>query len=182
MPALSTIAPRGSEEFFEEFLRINHGIYGGRFQLQFSLHTTDSAQRDRLIPARKMDFGWIASYGKRFFIPGTRRVTLNFALAEGSEIDRDVLLQYFDPEIFLVKVTPVNPTITAGANGIASAVTEECIPEQVRRIEDAGYQVIISIGELEENRIGSNCGMLLRRFLSSRSSTDRSYSYELEAL
>ena len=89
MPALSTIAPRGSEEFFEELLRINHEIYGGRFQLQFSLHTTDATLRDRLIPAKKMDFRWIADYGRRFFVPGGRKVTLNFALAEGALLAGD---------------------------------------------------------------------------------------------
>jgi len=182
MPAVSTIAPWGSEDFFEELLKINHEIYRGRFQLQFSLHTTDAVLRDRLIPARKMDFRWIENYGKRFFIPGGRKVTLNFALAEGASVDTDVLLQYFDPDIFLIKVTPVNPTITAVVNGVVSAVTDGCVPEQVRRIESKGYQVILSIGELEENRIGSNCGMLLRRFLSSCNSIDKSYSYELEAL
>jgi len=182
MPAVSTIAPQGSEDFFEELLEINHEIYRGRFQLQFSLHTTDAALRDRLIPAKKMDFRWIANYGKRFFIPGGRKVTLNFALAEGAKIDTKVLIEHFDPEVFLIKVTPVNPTITASVNGVVSAVTQGYKPELVKRIESEGYQVILSIGELEENRIGSNCGMLLRRFLSSRESFTKSYSYELEVL
>ncbi|HSG28650.1 MAG TPA: hypothetical protein VLA34_09235, partial [Candidatus Krumholzibacterium sp.] len=51
VPCISSIAPRGSEDFFESLLNIRERLYPDRFQLQFSIHTTDPAKRDWLMPA-----------------------------------------------------------------------------------------------------------------------------------
>jgi len=162
LPSLSTIAPAGAEPFFRRLLEIKERRYGnGRFQLQFSLHSTDPAARARLVPARCLDFAWMGRYGARFHGPGDQRVTLNFAAAEGVPVDPERLLPFFDPRHFLVKLTPVNPTFRGRAAGMKSAI-DPFRPGSarglVRRFEDAGYEVILSIGEVEENRIGSNCG------------------------
>jgi len=180
MPALSTIAPAGREAFFERLLEIGRGLYGGRFQLQFSLHTTDTDRRDWLMPPRKWDFGTIAAYGERFFVEGGRKVTLNFALAGGMPLDAAVLYRDFDPAKFLVKITPVNPTCEAGRSGVTSSVTPGVEPEDVTApLREAGYEVIVSIGELEENHIGSNCGQYIRRYLDEGSGFSPAYNYDL---
>ena len=46
----------------------------------------------------------------------------------------------------------------------------------------AGYQVILSIGELEENLIGSNCGQYIRRHLSAKKNIENGYTYEVQPL
>ena len=84
MPAVSTIAPEGTDEFFEGLLEIKRELYQGRFQLQFSIHTTDLKLRDWLMPVRKWDFERIAGFGEEFFEMGDRKVALNFALADGT--------------------------------------------------------------------------------------------------
>ncbi len=87
----------------------------------------------------------------------------NFALAENMPVDPGALLAHFSPQLFLIKITPVNPTHRAALNGIVTHVT----PGRGRRGRDdlkkAGYDVILSIGELEENLIGSNCGQFVTR-------------------
>ena len=52
----------------------------------------------------------------------------------------------------------------------------------VSRLKDAGYDVIISIGNLEENKIGSNCGQFIRKYTMEGVSdlTQGSYSYVTE--
>ena len=83
MPSISTVAPHGSEAFFERLLEIKNRYYaGGNFQFQFSIHTTDLALRDALVPVRKWDFEKMAEYGRRFYRAGDRKITLNFALAK----------------------------------------------------------------------------------------------------
>ena len=125
MPCISTIAPAGREAFFERLLELKQALYGGgRFQLQFSIHTTDPALRDTLIPVRKWDLAAIASYGDAFFAPGDRKITLNAALPENAPLDADVLAGYFDPRRFLIKITPVNPTYQARHNGLRSYLAE----------------------------------------------------------
>jgi 23S rRNA (adenine2503-C2)-methyltransferase len=181
MPALSTIAPAGREKFFDRLLDIGRGIYKGRFQLQFSLHTTDAEKRDWLLPPKKWDFPAIARYGERFFVDGGRKITLNFALAEGMPLDAAILFSHFDPDKFLVKLTPVNPTCEADRSGVRSSIIHGIEPESVTTpLRDVGYEVLVSIGELEENHIGSNCGQFIKRYLDGGADFKAGYNYELE--
>lgn len=186
MPSLSTIAPHGTDPFFERLLSIKQEKYrGGKFQFQFSLHTTDEELRDDIIPVRKWDFSRLASYGERFYQPGDRKITLNFALASGMPLEPAELFRYFDPDRYLVKITPLNPTHNANKNGLNSFINLQDTDgggtdETVHRLEQAGYQVIISIGEMEENAIGSNCGQYVLRHLQSQELIQDAYSYDLQ--
>lgn len=180
MPALSSIAPAGREAFFERLLDIERKLYKGRFQLQFSLHTTDTEKRDWLLPPKKWDFPTIAKYGERFHVDGGRKITLNFALAEGMPLDAAVLFSHFDPDKFLVKLTPVNPTCEADRSGVRSSIVQGIEPENVTTpLRDAGYEVLVSIGELEENHIGSNCGQFIKSYLDSGADFKAGYNYTL---
>ena len=179
-PSLSTVAPAGRDDFFQELLRIKNRLYGPRFQLQFSIHSTDPSQRDGLVPVEKWSLGEIAGYGKSFFRKGERKVTLNFALAKGVEVDAQALNTVFDKDSFLVKITPVNPTYQALRNGIASYIEggdDSCgVAGELRAL---GYEVIVSIGELEENHIGSNCGQHMTHYLEAKSGLKDSYTYPI---
>jgi len=176
IPSFSTVAPAGTEAFFERLLDVKNRLYGPRFQMQFSIHTTDGELRDRLIPVKKWPFEKIAAYGTRFVEGDGRKVTLNFALGDGMPVDPRALLSFFPREAFLVKMTPVNPTHAAARNGIAS--TDRFLEETAARLRDAGYEVLVSIGEPEENRIGSNCGMYINLFRGQKAS-EAGYTYEL---
>ena len=183
LPSLSTIAPHGTDEFFERLISIKNDVYPqGRFQFQFSIHTTDPARRDELIPVKKWDFQKIADYGERYYRPGDRKVTLNFALAEDSPVDAAVLLSFFDPEVFLIKVTPLNPTYQAVATGLKSYLDPgkglEHYPA-LQAIEEAGYRLILSIGEQEENLIGSNCGQYVQKHLLESGGLKAGYTYQV---
>lgn len=169
IPSVSTVAPKGTDAFFRELPAIKDRCYGnGNFQMQFSIHTTDIAARDRLIPVDKWDFAAVADYGREFYKNGDRKVTLNFALSRDSALSIDVMRRFFDPEIFVIKLTPVNPTINAIKNNIVNAVADEDRGNElpgVNALRAAGFEVIVSIGELEENKIGSNCGQYVKSFL-----------------
>ena len=180
IPSVSTIAPAGCGEFILKLKDIKDRKYAGRFQLQFSIHTTDREQRDKLIPVRKLSFPEIAKLGDQFKSAGDKKISLNFALAEGNIVDPAVLKEHFDPRNYLVKLTPVNPTISAGKNKIRSlAMLGEKLQEIINGLETAGYETILSIGESEENRIGSNCGQVLKTYLDSGTISKDSYSYDL---
>jgi 23S rRNA (adenine2503-C2)-methyltransferase len=184
MPSLSTVAPHGTEEFFERLLEIKYEKYpGGHFQFQFSLHTTDDSLRDQIIPVKKWGFEQMAEYGERFYKQGDRKITLNFALARGMPVDERVLLKHFSPEKFLIKVTPLNPTYRAIENQLSSYINTQHVGESyeiIQNLQDAGYQVIVSIGEQEENRIGSNCGQYIRRHLLSSKKIEDGYTYAIQ--
>lgn len=184
MPSVSTIAPHGTDAFFERLIEVKNKVYPqGGFQFQFSIHTTDQSLRDELIPVKKWDFQKIATFGERYYRPGDRKITLNFALAEKSPVEPAILLQYFDPDRFLIKITPLNPTYQAESTGLRSYVDPNKDPESypiLDEIKQAGYQVILSVGEREENRIGSNCGQYVQKHLMEQGELDAGYTYEVE--
>jgi 23S rRNA (adenine2503-C2)-methyltransferase len=181
MPTLSTIAPKGREPFFEKLLDIKNRLYGPKFQLQFSIHTTDTELRDRIIPVKKWTFDEIARYGARFHETGERKITLNFALATGTEVNPDVLLQHFNPELFFIKITPVNPTYRAVEHGITSLIHSQSDQyDVIDNLKEAGYEVLLSIGEWKENQIGSNCGQYITHFLKQNQSVENGYTLPLE--
>jgi 23S rRNA (adenine2503-C2)-methyltransferase len=183
MPSISTVAPAGTERFFNKLLEIKQENYSdGYFQFQVSLHTTDADLRDRFIPVKKWSFAQIGEYGERFYSPGDRKLTLNFALAHGMPVDPEVLLTYFDPQKFLIKITPLNPTYRARENDLVSYIDPLSAVEKyeiIQALQDSGYQVILSIGETEENLIGSNCGQYLRRHLMAEAPIEDGYTYQV---
>jgi len=184
MPSISTVAPHSATIFFRRLLNIKHERYtSGRFQLQFSLHTTDDKLRDKIIPVRKWSFGEMAEYGERFYSPGDRKITLNFALAQGMSVEPSILLRYFSPDKFLIKITPLNPTHRARKNNMSSYIrplrgqTDCNIATALRK---AGYEVLVSIGEMEESYIGSNCGQYLLRHLAAYTLMSDAYTYDIQ--
>jgi 23S rRNA (adenine2503-C2)-methyltransferase len=186
MPSISTIAPHGTDAFFDQLIDVKNRHYaGGRFQFQFSIHTTDPTLRNQLIPVRKWTFERMTAYGKRFLRPGDRKITLNFALAERMPVEPDVLLHYFDPESYLIKITPINPTCQAVRNGLASYLDPnqpENRSDVAEGLTKAGYEVIVSIGEVKENQIGSNCGQYVLKYLKSQEDVKDGYTYQVQSL
>jgi 23S rRNA (adenine2503-C2)-methyltransferase len=163
IPSISTVAPASTQQWFEDLLQVKKRLYpGGRFQMQFSLHSSDEKARRRLVPVKCWSFADIAEYGRRFYEPGDRKITLNFAAALGEPLDPKALREYFDPERFVIKLTPINPTLAAAGSGLVSLL-DPCDPvgaqAVVKQFEAAGFQTILSFGEERENEIGSNCGM-----------------------
>lgn len=164
-PSISTVAPKGREEFFKRLIDIKNRHYqGGKFQFQFSLHSTNQEERDELIPLPKWCFSEMNEFGKKFHRPGDKKITLNFALMRDVTVDPAVIARYFDSEIFLIKLTPLNPTGRARENSLASAIDPHdstSAKAVMDGFQEHGFEVLLSIGEVEENDIGSNCGQFI---------------------
>ncbi|KAF0125437.1 MAG: 23S rRNA (adenine2503-C2)-methyltransferase [Elusimicrobia bacterium] len=175
MPSLSTVAPAApaAAEFMEKLIAVKDRHYsGGKFQLQFSLHATEAADRRELVPVPVWDLAAIAAYGRRFVKPGDRKITLNFALPEGAALGTGTIREFFDPSLFLVKVTPVNPTWRAGLTGTAY-VWNEVPPElasAAAALEGAGFDVILSPSAPEEIEAATSCGQLWAAAMKERAS------------
>ncbi len=179
MPCISTIAPKGSEKFLEELIEIKNQLYlNGNFQLQFSIHSTNEDERKKWMSSNIWSLEKIANYGDLWFKEGDRKITLNFAVAADSEIDPDIILEFFDPAKYWIKLTPVNPTNRALHNKLQSGITEEnseFIPllEEFRK---RGFEASISIGEWEENEIGSNCGQFATKYQDNEVTIRENYT------
>ncbi len=175
IPCVATTAPAAARGWFEELLMLRRGLYAGReFQLQLSINSTDERNRDRLMPVPKFSLEELGKYARCFHegMPG-RKVALNFALTEGIAVDAGTIARHFDPTCCCVKVTPLNPTLRSAQSGLRTALPPEA-PERAHTLCEAltaaGFDAIVSIGDVRENAIGSNCGMAVRR-ISARSGT-----------
>ena len=163
--SVSTVAPLSPavEPWFEELLRVKDACFPrGRFQLQFSLHAIDEDRRREIVPIRKWSLERVAEYGRAFVRPGDRKVTLNFAPGPGEDLDADGIARFFDPRHFLVKVTPVNPTLAARRSGRTFVWTEapEPVSAAAARLQGLGYEVIVSPSLPEELSSETSCGQL----------------------
>jgi 23S rRNA (adenine2503-C2)-methyltransferase len=81
-------------------------------------------------------------------------------------------------------MTPLNPTYRAREHGLASYIEPTADGrryEKVEALRTAGYEVIVSIGESEENQIGSNCGQYLQRHVAEVHKIDGGYTYDVQS-
>ncbi len=168
IPCVATVGPADRRRWFSTLLGLRD--YFRDFQLQFSINSTDPAQRDRLMPYPKMDWRELALIGRSFYRPGLRKPALNFAVCGEWELDAAKLARWFDPRWFAVKLTPLNPTAAASDNGLPDA---GCAPAagilleaKAGELSRRGFDVIVSVGDPAENEIGSNCGQAVWRHLA----------------
>ncbi len=163
MPCLATTAPSSAEAFFEELLDIKRLSYSNKtFQLQLSVNSTSEEERDRLMPVKKWSLEELAGYGTKFYRDGDRKISLNFALMEGVTLDASRIKSIFDPRAFCIKATPLNPNYSVAASGHKDAFGSFTGKNFVEELSDSGFEVILSVGDLRENKIGSNCGQAVR--------------------
>ncbi len=165
IPCIATIVPAYREAWFDRLSNLRDLFHD--FQLQFSVNSTDDSTRDKLMPYPKMPWEWLAEYGKHFYRGGRRKVCLNFALTTDVPVAPDRVRQTFDPDYFAIKLTPLNPTVTGRENGMKPTETmsaaEYMLRAKAEEFRALGFDVVQSIGNMEENVIGSNCGQAVRR-------------------
>ncbi|MCF2140627.1 MAG: radical SAM protein [Candidatus Lokiarchaeota archaeon] len=179
IPCISTVAPVKASNFFKELLKIKQEYYrNGHFQLQFSIHSTNQKERRSIIPIPIWTFDEISHYGNIWHEAGDRKITLNFAVGEGVELNPENLIPYFDPEKFLIKITPINPTNQAKQNKLNSKITSDMLNNQIicDSFRKLGYETILSIGEWEENQIGSNCGQYATKIIHGEVKLKENYT------
>lgn len=180
VPSISTVAPNGTDAFFDKLMETKKAQYRSTFQLQFSIHTTDPQKRNWLIPIKTWSFGRIAKYGERFYDEGGKKITLNFVLSDELPFDANMLSKYFSPAYFIIKLSPLNPTFNARKNQMHSAIHKRQRPEAMDILTALGYEVILNIGEWEENKIGSNCGQYVSTLNRELNSISNAYTYPLQ--
>ena len=49
----------------------------------------------------------------------------------------------------------------------------------INQLKGVGYEVILSVGILKENEIGSNCGQHIENFLKQNTTLKNAYNYEI---
>jgi 23S rRNA (adenine2503-C2)-methyltransferase len=161
-PVVSTMMPRHNEwlkTFIHTWMRLKNRVYRGNAGLQISINSTDDLERAQQFNRNACSLPEIADI-MRGIVPVGRKITLNFAVA-GYTVNPSVLLRYFPPEWYIIKLTPMHKTKTALEKGIQTSgdYTE---PEPYIKLEeqfkDAGYDVLVFIASRDEDEGRITCG------------------------
>jgi 23S rRNA (adenine2503-C2)-methyltransferase len=166
-PVVSTMMPKRNEwlqTFIHSWMLIKNQIYEGNAGLQLSINSTSEDERNHMFRFNQLPLADIASIMKGQ-VPVGRKITLNFAVAK-YEIDPSVLLRYFDPAHYIVKLTPMHRTQVALKNGIATEgdyTTYEPYKAHEKALKKAGYDVLVFIASREEDEGLITCGNAILR-------------------
>ena len=161
-PVVSTMMPARNEwlkVFIHTWMRLKNRVYNGEAGLQLSINSTNPQERERMFRNNACSLDHIARIMDGI-IPVGRKITLNFAVA-GYEIDPVVLKHYFDPALYVIKLTPMHKTETALAHGIeTSGDYTDFYPylKHEEALRSAGYDVLTFIASVEEDLGRITCG------------------------
>ncbi|MHC4644183.1 MAG: Fe-S-oxidoreductase [Planctomycetota bacterium] len=161
-PVVSTMMPRQNQwlrTFIHTWMRIKNRLYHGEAGLQLSINSTSPVERGQMLGDRAYSLPGIAKIMDGI-VPVGRKITLNFAVA-GYEIEPTVLLEYFDPENYIIKLTPMHKTATAEAKGIRTEgdyCTLHPYQEHEEQLKAAGYEVLVFVASDAEDMSRITCG------------------------
>lgn len=161
-PVVSTMMPKRNEwlkTFIHTWMRMKNRLLQGEAGLQISVNSTSETERATMFSGNCHTLEGIARIMEGI-IPAGRKITLNFALA-GYEIDPAKLLNYFDPDNYIIKLTPMHKTAQALSNGIETAgdyTTFTPYREDEERLKAAGYDVLVFIASEYEDLGRITCG------------------------
>ena len=161
-PVVSTMMPRLNtklNEFIHDWMDCKNELMGGEAGLQLSINSTNEIERSNMFSGSSMTLKEISNIMKDI-VPKGRKITLNFALA-GYEINPDILLNYFNPSHYIIKLTPMHKTLEALKNGIETIgdyTSYHPYREDEERLKAAGYDVLVFIASVEEDLGRITCG------------------------
>lgn len=163
-PVVSTMLPKHNcnlYDFIHKWVRVKNTDYNGNAGLQFSINSTDDAQREYLFSGNALPLEDIAELADTLETPRGRKYTLNFALADDSIIDGKVLASMFDPSKFMCKITPLHRTNSCEANHIQTSGGYDSFVPYKKVEEDLkanGFDVIVFVPSYDEDNGLITCG------------------------
>lgn len=165
-PVVSTMMPRynfGLTQFLQTWCTIKNDVLMGEGGLQLSINSTNETERCWMFSNNQLSMSFLKDIIKRLPNPIGRKYTLNFAIAEW-EIDPEVLVDIFNPEYWICKLTPMHKTATAEKHGIKTEGDyTQYYPYQAHEeaLIDAGYDVLVFIASEYEDLGRITCGNAL---------------------
>jgi 23S rRNA (adenine2503-C2)-methyltransferase len=179
-PVISTMMPKNNIKlynFLSEWIKFKNE--DGDAGLQLSINTTDEETRNKLTPnslslPEISEIMYRILLNEKNFLKG-RKITLNFAITKDYKIDVERLLLYFNPNLFLVKITPIHETYTSKKNNIYTPNgynSYNFYREIEEKLKKFGFDVIVFIPSEVEDKSRITCGNAI---LSLNKEEEREY-------
>ena len=151
-------------EFIQTWCAIKNEGYGGEAGLQFSINSTDDAQREDQFSGMSLSLKEISELANDLPMPVGRKYTLNFAVTSKTILDPKRLSELFDKEKFIVKITPIHETNSAVRNGfdVTTSYTDYDVYRKFENpLVEEGWDVIVFVPSREEDSDRITCGNAL---------------------
>lgn len=163
-PVLTTSLPRKLSRLQDKILdwcRIKNEVYNGQAGFQFSINSTDELQRSEMFGDQQLHLTDFAEIAQHMPPPVSRKYCLNFALSSDFMVEAERLAWLFDPDKFMVKITPIHNDAACKANGIETAGGYESFAPYAKAEEDlkrAGFDVLVFVPSIDEEQGLVTCG------------------------
>lgn len=166
-PVLTTSLPRklkSLEDRLQEWCRIKDEEYNGQAGLQISINSTNEEQRTEMFRGEQMHLEDFARIAEKFPDPLSRKYCLNFAYSTDFEVDADVVRNLFNPDHWMVKITPIHNNNACRENGIETVGGYNSWqpyqgPEEA--LKAAGFDVLVFVPSIDEEDGLVTCGNLV---------------------
>lgn len=164
-PVLTTSLPKGFKKLEERILEwsghIKNGMYNGQAGLQFSINSTNEAQRSEMFKGMQLRLEDLSVIADKMPPPIGRKYCLNFAYSTDFEIDASKIKSLFDSEKFMCKITPIHNNNACKDNDIKTLGGYETYrpyakPEQ--DLKEAGFDVLVFVPSIDEEDGLVTCG------------------------
>jgi len=164
-PVISTMMPK-KHKHLERYLfswcnNIKNNTFGGEAGLQLSINSTNDVERDYQFNGSSLPLYKISEICDHLPNPMGRKYTLNFAITNQAEISAKRLKCLFNPDYFMVKITPIHVTKTAFENNIKTTDGyEHYYPykEIEENLKGAGFDVLVFVPSKDEDEGMITCG------------------------
>jgi 23S rRNA (adenine2503-C2)-methyltransferase len=163
-PVVSTMLPKNNKNlvpFLQEWCEIKNNVYRGAAGLQFSINSTDEKQRNYMFSGNALTLKEISGLVQLLPDPIGRKYALNFALADEYKIDANLLAKLFNPDLFMVKITPLHITKSSIENAIQTTDGYSNFTpykEVENKLKSAGFDVIVFVPSKDEDEGRITCG------------------------
>lgn len=165
-PVVSTMMPIRNKNLFnflQAWMHIKNHLMNGNAGLQLSINSTNEDERAEMFNGSSMTLNAMYQYIRYLPAPVGRKITLNFAVAD-YDINPSVLLQYFNPKHYIIKLTPMHKTCSCLDHGVKTSgdyTTYAPYEHYEEKLKAAGYDVLVFIASREEDEGRITCGNAL---------------------
>jgi len=164
-PVFTTMLPKTNKKLFQRLnewtIDIKNELFRGDAGLQLSINSTNEQQRQDMFNGNALTLEEISQIGRDLIQPKGRKYALNFALADYYEVNAEKLRDLFDPNKFMVKITPLHKTDSCIENDIKTTDGYEYftpyknVEAELKRV---GFDVLVFIPSYDEDMGRITCG------------------------
>lgn len=164
-PVFTTMLPKKNKKLFqilnEWTIDIKNDLFRGDAGLQLSINSTNNKQRQDMFNGSALTLEEVSQIGKDLIHPKGRKYALNFALADYYEVNAEKLRDLFDPDKFMVKITPLHKTNSCVENDIKTTDGYENFTpykQTETELKKVGFDVLVFIPSYDEDLGRITCG------------------------